>query len=286
MKRDAILVVDGQEILNYGRQSIPTYVPGHRLNSGAFGCMGVGLPFGIGAKVAKPDTQVVVLPRRRLVRHQRDGDRHGGAPQDPRRSCVISNNGGWTADPEAGQARPQSRLHHATTRWRMDFGAHGEFVEKPHEIRPALERACGVRQAGGRQRDHRLQGSRDDDSLLGLLDLMGWGPETGPQAPALGGGPAEPGAASMGLSAMGASAYRDGGLDRPRALHGSEPGGRHGQGARRDRACWTSLSTRRDRAAPRCSAGSARTSSRSSRRGRAGSTHGVGEHPTSTPGSS
>ena len=55
------LVVDGQEILNYGRQSIPSFVPGHRLNSGAFGCMGVGLPFGVGAKVAKPDAQVLVL---------------------------------------------------------------------------------------------------------------------------------------------------------------------------------------------------------------------------------
>ena len=60
-ERDAILVVDGQEILNFGRQSIPTYVPGHRLNSGAFGTMGVGLPFGVGAKVAKPDAQVLVL---------------------------------------------------------------------------------------------------------------------------------------------------------------------------------------------------------------------------------
>jgi len=53
MQRDAILVVDGQEILNYGRQSMPTYVPGHRLNSGPFGTMGVGLPFGLGAKLAK-----------------------------------------------------------------------------------------------------------------------------------------------------------------------------------------------------------------------------------------
>jgi Uma2 family endonuclease len=61
LKRDAILVVDGQEILNFGRQAIPTYVPGHRLNSGAFGTMGVGLPYGVGAKVARPDTQVLVL---------------------------------------------------------------------------------------------------------------------------------------------------------------------------------------------------------------------------------
>src|SRR2546428_814425 len=34
LPRDGILVVDGQEILNYGRQSIPTYMPGHRLRQG------------------------------------------------------------------------------------------------------------------------------------------------------------------------------------------------------------------------------------------------------------
>ncbi|MEK9675699.1 MAG: thiamine pyrophosphate-binding protein, partial [Chloroflexota bacterium] len=61
MDRDAILAVDGNEILHYGRQSMPTYVPGHRLNSGPTGCMGVGLPYAIGAKIAKPDTQVVAL---------------------------------------------------------------------------------------------------------------------------------------------------------------------------------------------------------------------------------
>ncbi len=61
--------------------------PGHRLNSGPFGTMGVGLPFAVGAKAAKPGTQVICLPRRRLVRPQRDGARHRGAAQiaDPRR---------------------------------------------------------------------------------------------------------------------------------------------------------------------------------------------------------
>src|SRR3546814_5958470 len=55
MDRDAILVVDGQEILNFGRQAIPTFAPGARLNSGTFGTMGVGLPFGIGAKAARSE---------------------------------------------------------------------------------------------------------------------------------------------------------------------------------------------------------------------------------------
>src|SRR3989442_15001849 len=134
--RYAILVVDGKEILNYGRQSIPTYVPGHRLNSGAFGCMGVGLPFGVGAKVAKPNTQVVVL--------HGDGSYGINAMEIDTAVrhkvpilCVISNNGGWTADPK--QDKPGRNLGYSRyDKMAMDFGAHGEFVGKPQEIRPPL----------------------------------------------------------------------------------------------------------------------------------------------------
>jgi transposase len=53
--------LDSPEILNFGRQSIPTFMVGHRLNSGPFGTMRVGLPFGLGAKVACPDKPVLVL---------------------------------------------------------------------------------------------------------------------------------------------------------------------------------------------------------------------------------
>src|SRR5437667_386173 len=143
MKRDAILVVDGQEILNYGRQAIPTFVPGHRLNSGAFGCMGVGLPFGVGAKVAKPDTQVVVL--------HGDGSYGINAMEIDTAVrhkipvvVVISNNGGWTADAPWTRPLPKPGRNLGYTRYdkvAQELGAHGEFVEKPHEIRLALERA-------------------------------------------------------------------------------------------------------------------------------------------------
>ena len=143
LKRDAILVVDGQEILNFGRQSIPTYVPGHRLNSGAFGCMGVGLPFGVGAKVAKPDTQVLVL--------HGDGSYGMNAMEIDTAVrhripivVVISNNGGWTADTSWALPLPKPGRNLGRTRYdrvAMELGAHGELVEKPHEIRPALERA-------------------------------------------------------------------------------------------------------------------------------------------------
>ena len=137
--RDAILVVDGQEILNYGRQSIPTFNPRHRLNSGPFGTMGVGMPFGVGAKAAQPDKQVVVL----------HGDGSFGlnsmeldtaARHNLPVIVVISLNGGWTADPK--KEKPGRDLGY--TRFDLfaqSLGCHGEQVEKPEDIRPALERA-------------------------------------------------------------------------------------------------------------------------------------------------
>jgi thiamine pyrophosphate-dependent acetolactate synthase large subunit-like protein len=139
LPRDGILVVDGQEILNYGRQSIPTYMPGHRLNSGSFGTMGVGVPFGVGAKAAKPDKPVLVL----------HGDGSFGMNAMEMDTAVrhnlpivtvISLNGGWTADPEGGKIGRQ--LGYQRYEKLMDaFGGHGEYVETPAEIRPALERA-------------------------------------------------------------------------------------------------------------------------------------------------
>ena len=36
-------------------------MPGHSINSGPTGCMGVGLPYAIGAKIAKPKNTVFAL---------------------------------------------------------------------------------------------------------------------------------------------------------------------------------------------------------------------------------
>jgi thiamine pyrophosphate-dependent acetolactate synthase large subunit-like protein len=144
--RDAILVVDGQEILNFGRQTIPSFVPNHRMNSGVFGTMGVGLPLGVGAKLAAPDKQVVVL--------HGDGSfgmnamefdtavRHGVPVL-----VVISLNGGWTGDPD--RAKPGRDLGYTRyDRIAEALGGHAEYVEEPDEIRPALERAAAANAAG------------------------------------------------------------------------------------------------------------------------------------------
>jgi thiamine pyrophosphate-dependent acetolactate synthase large subunit-like protein len=138
-KRDAILCVDGQETLNFGRQTMPTFFPGHRLNSGPFGTMGVGLPFGIGAKVACPDKQVIVV--------HGDGSMGMNAMEIDTAVrhkipilIVISLNGGWTGDPK--REKPGRDLGYV----RFDkmceaLGGYGEYVTLPEEIRPALERA-------------------------------------------------------------------------------------------------------------------------------------------------
>ena len=140
MDRDAILSVDGNEILHYGRQSIPTYEPGHRLNSGATGCMGVGLPFAIGGKLAKPDKQSIALHGDgSLGMNIQDFDT--AVRHDLPIVVVVSNNEGWTARVE-GVRKPGRELG-----WtRFDamaeaFGGYGEEVREPSQIVPALERA-------------------------------------------------------------------------------------------------------------------------------------------------
>ncbi len=144
--RDAVLCVDGQEILNFGRQSIPSFTPAHRLNSGAFGTMGVGMPFGVGAKIARPDAQVVVL----------HGDGSFGLNAMEFDTAVrhklpilviISLNGGWTADPQG--VKPGRELGYT----RFDelanaLGGVGYLVENPGDIQPTLAKAMEQVKAG------------------------------------------------------------------------------------------------------------------------------------------
>ena len=167
MQRDAILSVDGQEILNFGRQSIPTFVPGHRLNSGPFGTMGVGLPFAVGAKAAKPNAQVICL--------HGDGSFGQNAMELDTAVrhklpllCVISLNGGWTADPEGD--KPGRYLGY--TRYDKMAEALGCYARicrtaRGHPPGPAAR----VEQGRGRhgrlpQRQDRLPRPRHDRALL------------------------------------------------------------------------------------------------------------------------
>ncbi len=148
ISRDTILVVDGHEILNFGRQSIPVYEAGCSVNAGPHGCMGVGIPFGIGAKVARPDRPVLVL----------SGDGAfgwNGMEMDTaiRHNVpivvVVSNNAGFTSRQTGRRASSDMGVENVGRELgfqRYDkmveaLGGYGEFVEKPDDIAPAIKRA-------------------------------------------------------------------------------------------------------------------------------------------------
>jgi acetolactate synthase-1/2/3 large subunit len=139
ISRDTILVVDGHEILNFARQSIPIYQPRYSLNAGPHGCMGVGIPFGIGAQAAAPDKQVVVL----------SGDGAFGWNGMEMDSAirhklnivvVVSNNAGFTSRKTGGNVGRELG-YQRYDKMVEALGGYGEFVEKPDEIKPAIERA-------------------------------------------------------------------------------------------------------------------------------------------------
>jgi thiamine pyrophosphate-dependent acetolactate synthase large subunit-like protein len=57
----ALTVLDGNVVMSAAQHSLPVLAPFSRLTPGTNGCMGVGIPFAIGAKLARPDLPVVAI---------------------------------------------------------------------------------------------------------------------------------------------------------------------------------------------------------------------------------
>ena len=110
--------------------------------------MGVGLPFALGAKLAKPDKQVVCL----------HGDGSFGLNAMELDTAVrhklpvlvvISLNGGWTADPK--REKPGRDLGYTRyDKMAEALGCYGEYVDKAEDIRPALETRAEARSTRAR----------------------------------------------------------------------------------------------------------------------------------------
>jgi thiamine pyrophosphate-dependent acetolactate synthase large subunit-like protein len=154
--RDTIYSVDGQLTLAAGRQVLLSYTPASRLNSGANGCMGVGVPFAIGAKLARPEVPVVSI----------NGDCAFGFNAMELETAVrcklpivfiVNNNSGIVgSNLEARMGLPEGYTERVATYLpdiRYDkileaFGGHTEHVTDPEDIRPALERAYQATRGG------------------------------------------------------------------------------------------------------------------------------------------
>ncbi len=144
--RDAIIIMDGGDCTMWGASVFRGYEPGHWLDNGPTGCLGVGIPFAMAAKVAKPDKQVVLL--------QGDGSFGLNAMEFDTMVrhnipivCVICNDEAWGMVMHLQQTRGEDRVIGSRLGFRPyhkmveGLGGYGEAVERPEEIRPALKRA-------------------------------------------------------------------------------------------------------------------------------------------------
>jgi acetolactate synthase I/II/III large subunit len=145
---DAVVVGDGGDIVGISASIVQARLPGHWLDPGPFGTLGVGPGFAIAAKLAKPDKQVLVIY----------GDGSFGLNAMEFESAIrqripfvgiIGNDGAWGQIKVAQEAlygqgnAPASELDPEAPYHRMveALGGYGEKVTSPGEIGPALRRA-------------------------------------------------------------------------------------------------------------------------------------------------
>jgi 2-hydroxyacyl-CoA lyase 1 len=145
---DAMVVLDGNITLSTGQMILSAKAPCSWLDPGWNGCIGSGIPFGMGAKLAAPERMVVVIC----------GDFGFGLSSMDMETAVryriplivvIANNDGITGSrrqkmhfspdyPELfSQFQPRLRYERIIE----VFGGHGEFVVEASDILPALQRA-------------------------------------------------------------------------------------------------------------------------------------------------
>jgi acetolactate synthase I/II/III large subunit len=146
LDRDAIVVGDGGDFVSYAGRVVDSYNAGCWLDPGPFGCLGSGPGYALAAKLAHPGRQVVLLlgdgafgfsgmEYDTLARHGVDV------------VGVMGNNGIWGLEKHpmeflygysvAAELRPATRYDQMVEA----LGGHGELVERPADLRGALERA-------------------------------------------------------------------------------------------------------------------------------------------------
>jgi acetolactate synthase I/II/III large subunit len=146
LERDAVVICDGGDFASYAGRYLPSFTPGCWLDTGPYGCLGNGLGYAIAARLARPDSQVVVvlgdgaagfslMDVDTLVRHRLPA------------VLLVGNNGIWGLEKHPMQAiygwdvaadlQPQCRYDEVV----RALGGDGELVTDPAGIGPALDRA-------------------------------------------------------------------------------------------------------------------------------------------------
>jgi len=143
---DAIFVGDGGDFVSFAGRLIERPKPGLWVDPGPFGCLGSGPAYAMAAKLAYPQRQVILLAG--------DGALGFSAMEFDTMArhhipvvCVVGNNGIWALEKHpmlnmlgisvAADLAPRTRYDKVVEA----LGGYGEMVDRPDQIRPALDRA-------------------------------------------------------------------------------------------------------------------------------------------------
>jgi len=144
--RETVMVLDGGNTTLWGVHFNMIYEPRTLLWTSEFGHLGTGLPYAMGAKLAFPDRPVCLISGDSAfgfnIQELETARRHG-----INIVAIINVDGAWGMEC-ASQKRifgdeGYINCEHSPVRYdrvAKVMGCHGEFISRPEEIRPALDR--------------------------------------------------------------------------------------------------------------------------------------------------
>jgi acetolactate synthase-1/2/3 large subunit len=142
---DDVLAVDGGETFVWMQMAATMNKPGRFISYGYLGCLGVGIPFGMAAKIRYPDKRVLVVTGDGSV-----GLNFAEFDTAVRHKLpivvVINNDQAWGMVKHEQELRGAKLLASELGPVRYDraaegFGVYAEMVDDPLQVRAALERA-------------------------------------------------------------------------------------------------------------------------------------------------
>jgi acetolactate synthase I/II/III large subunit len=144
---ETIVVGDGGDVVGCASKLVRLDRPGQWLDPGPFGCLGVGPPFAIAAKLLHPGRRVLLVAGDGafgLNGMEMETAVRFGLPL----TCVVGNDGGWgqIRNPQLSFWGPERAVATSLPTTRYDLmvealGGRGVLVTEPKHLRPALERA-------------------------------------------------------------------------------------------------------------------------------------------------
>ena len=143
--RDTVIILDGGDYVQWGRSYLKARKPGHFIRLGPLSHLGAGIPYGMAAKLALPESKVLVFI----------GDGAFGFYAMEYDTCirhnlpittVMGNDSTWGIDQTFQLAYFNRAVATDLRDVRYDrvveaMGGYAEYVEKPDEVAPAVERA-------------------------------------------------------------------------------------------------------------------------------------------------